>query len=301
MAETDTRLEELAKEQDFEREAAELYITKTYSFRVPEPLPPTKEDLSFWKIAGIDATLLAIAAIGAVLFSSLRTGQMFYIIETLLLQQFSLSPIVINVFSFTAMLTSLLAFEGYLAGVGFYKGRHLQNVKISNLGILLTLSVIIVAGIFSGFGLITLAGDWDIIFKTSIAVLTAFAAGFIVYLSGENMGYAFSQVDVAREEMKRKHMEEYQNWREHAIKSFNTSKMRSGRKAIEQPVQMDVQKSVQNEQNESKVEQGYHEIEQYLLNNKKLPTVRDLSNILGISVGTAYNALKEYKERNSIE
>jgi len=292
------KLDELAREQEFEREAAELYIRETYSFRVPEPIPPSKEDLSFWKIAGIDATLLAIAAIGAVLFSSIRTGQMFYIIETLLLNEFSLSPLIVQIFSMSAMITSLLAFEGYLAGVGFYKGRHMEDVKISNVGIVLAMLVIIIAGIFSGFGLITLSGELDIIFKTSIAVLTAFAAGLIVYFSGENIGHAFTRVEIERERMLEKHMEEYQNWREHGLKSWNTTKTRSGKKT-EQGVQSSVQKGVQVEQHESKTEHAYKEIEHFLNENGKLPSVRELSDSLGVSVGTAHAALKEFKERNA--
>jgi len=60
------------------------YIDEFYSIKVPPPNSPTKKDLSFWNIVGLEATLYTIAALGGVVVSSVRTGGLFYILEQLL-------------------------------------------------------------------------------------------------------------------------------------------------------------------------------------------------------------------------
>jgi hypothetical protein len=291
-------LQDLLQRQETERQAIEIYLKETYSNRVPEPLPPTKEDLSFWKIAGVEATLLSISAIGAVLFSAVRTGQLFFLIESKLLSD--LNPVIASIFSFAAMFLALFAFEGYLLAVSFYKGRRLKAVKISNWGIFLSMTVIIMAGIFSGLPLVNLPENILILFNASLAIVTAFAAGFIVYLVGENIGFAFSQVETTREGAKEKHMISYQHWREAGIKAYHSSKTFKIGAGVRKNSLSVPQASVSIEPKENKSELTYRAIEQYHRANGKLPTVRELNELAGVSVGTAQNALKEYRERNNI-
>jgi len=298
--EEEQTLENLAREQEFERDAVEIFLRETYSHKVPQPIAPTPQEMGFAKIAGLDVTMLAVSAIGAILFSALRTGQLFFIIETALFGE--TNPFLANAFGFLSMILALFCFEGFVFATSFYKGRHLKNVRISNVGIFLSMLVIVIAGIFSGLPLITLPENILIIFNTVVAVLTAFSAAFIVYFSSENIGFAVSNVDRIREEKKENHLKAYQHWRDAGVKSYNSSKTFNVRKAgvTKNPSTIPSQVLTAIEPKENKSELTYRTIEQYHKTNGKLPTVRELNELAGVSVGTAQNALREYRERNNI-
>lgn len=214
-----------------ESKAIDSYIENIYTKKVPEPVPPTKEDLSFWKIAGIEATLFTIAGIAIAIYSSIRTGGLFYIMETLLLKEFNMPDSITSVFSIGAMITSLGAFELFVLADGFSKGKENKTLKRSNIGLYSSLGVIVLAGIFTGFGLIpNLAESFKMIFYIVIAVFTAVAGGLVALYSGENIGFTFLRVERTRDKLIKNHSDNYQKWKEGAIKSYQTSRYAIGSK-----------------------------------------------------------------------
>jgi len=161
--------------------AQEAYVANVYSRRVPPPLPPTKDELSFWKIAGIEAVIFTLVSFGSVIFSSIRTGGLFYILETLLLKKFDIASGFGYFMGITAMVTALLMFEGLLAGDGFKKGKNNLDIETSDIGVWAALIVIILAGVFAGMGLLTLPEEVENWFYIGLALITAVATSFFTY------------------------------------------------------------------------------------------------------------------------
>lgn len=220
--------EELTK---IESKAIDSYIEDIYSKKVPEPEYPSKNDLSFWKIAGIEATLFTISGIAIVIYSAIRTGGLFYIMETLLLREFNLPDALISTFSLSSMITSLGAFELYVLADGFSKGKENKNLKRSNIGLFSSLGVIVLAGVFTGLGLVpNLNETFKMIFYTTIAIITAIAGGLVALYSGENIGFTVLRVEKTRDRLIKSHTDNYLKWKENAIKSYQASRYAIGSK-----------------------------------------------------------------------
>lgn len=220
--------EELTK---LESKAIESYIEDIYSKKVPEPVPPSEKDLSFWRIAGIEATLFTISGVAIAVYSAIRTGGLFFIMETLLLREFGLDPALINTFSLSAMITSLGAFELYVLADGFSKGRENKSLKRSDIGLYASLGVIVLAGIFTGLGLVPQMNETiKIVFYTITAVVTAIAGGLVALFSGENIGFTVLRVEKIREKLIKSHAENHLRWKEGAIKSYQSSHYAVGSK-----------------------------------------------------------------------
>jgi hypothetical protein len=214
-----------------EAKAIDGYIEDIYSKKVPAPTAPSKKELSFWNIAGIEAVLFTIAGIGIAIYSAIRTGGLFYIMEVLLLEKFSLSPAITEVLSLSAMISSLAAFELYVIADGFVKGRNNENLKRSAIGLWSSLGIIVISGLFTGLGLISnLDPNFELYFYIIIAISTAFAGGLVALYSGENIGFTFAKVDRVRKELVEKHRDDFQLWRESGIKSYNSSHYALGTK-----------------------------------------------------------------------
>jgi hypothetical protein len=145
----DTLYESDTEYVEVEANAIEAYIKNIYAKKVNEPLYPSGEELSFWRIAGIEAIMFTIAGFGIAIFSSVRTGGLFYILETLLLTKYNLGSGITTGLSLTSMITSLLAFELYVLADGFTEGRENHSVVRSKIGVMASLGVIVVAGVFT--------------------------------------------------------------------------------------------------------------------------------------------------------
>ena len=289
-------------------EAIQTYIEELYSVRVPPPLKPTSSDLSFWKLAGIEATLFSISALGAAILSSVRTGGLFYILEEKLLTKFQLSGMVANSLSLIALITSLLAFEGFLIAHGFSKGKENNAVKISRIGLMAAFAVIMFAGVFSGFGIITLPGNWEQIFDIGLALVTAVSAGLVTYYGGENIGYSVNKVSNDRQCIMDKYQESYNAWIRKAVDSYKSSHYSLNKMGVQSPAPFEridhegVQFPVQSRQKMKKSEQAKLEVEQFEKNNERLPSVTELMNFSqvegGISRGLASYAINDYIYEN---
>jgi hypothetical protein len=289
-------------------EAIQTYIEELYSVRVPPPLKPSSSDLSFWKLAGIEATLFSISALGAAILSSVRTGGLFYILEEKLLTKFQLSGIVANSLSLIALITSLLAFEGFLIAHGFSKGKSNNAVKISRIGLMAAFAVIMFAGVFSGFGIITLPGNWEQIFDIGLALVTAVSAGLVTYFGGENIGYSVNKVSNDRQCIMDKYQESYNAWIRKAVDSYKSSHYslnRMGGVQNEQeeyiPVQSGVQTAVNSVQKQKKSELAYIKVGQFVNVNGRLPSVSETESLGDFSRGLAHSAINAYIYDNEEE
>jgi hypothetical protein len=293
-------------------EAIQTYIEELYSVRVPPPLKPTNSDLSFWKLAGIEATLFSISALGAAILSSVRTGGLFYILEEKLLTKFQLSGMVANSLSLIALITSLLAFEGFLIAHGFSKGKENNAVKISRIGLMAAFAVIMFAGVFSGFGIITLPGNWEQIFDIGLALVTAVSAGLVTYYGGENIGYSVNKVSNDRQCIMDKYQESYNTWIRKAVDSYKSSHYSLNRMGEQQEGSRNygneenysrgVQTGVQTAVNEPKMKKSEHAklcIEEFVNTNNRLPSVSELISYADISQGLSSNTINDYIYANT--
>lgn len=201
--------------------AQQAYIDKVYSRRVP---PPKKGDTSFWGIVGIDASLFTLTAIAGAVLSSIRTGGLFYILEQELLKEYQVASGMSGLLSTASLVTSLVAFEGFLLGVGFTTGRRNNKVKISKFGVILAFVVVLSAGVFSGLGIVDVTEQVKNIINIVLAIVTAVGATFITYFGGENIGYSFAIFENRKKEIETEFQEEYNNWNEGAIKSYQSSR-----------------------------------------------------------------------------
>lgn len=308
-------------------QAQESYIQNIYSKKVPPPEKPTKEELSFWNIAGIEAVLFTVAAIGVVIFSSIRTGGLFFILEQLLLKEFGLSQIITDGFSLMSMIFSLLAFEGYVTADGFFKGKNNGSVKTSKIGVFSSLAVIVIAGIFTGIGLVELPESIKTGFYITIAIVTAIAGGIVAYFSGENIGFTFSKVQRDRIAIQERHREAYDRWLNDAVSSYQKSHYNIRHKSAEKIYGNKPQFFKNNSKNEnlvdeeyenfkkqkeqdeknlkfqnwynslSKREKVYYHVEDFFNKNGKLPTVQEISN-LGFSIGYASEGINKFIVQN---
>lgn len=311
-----TNLTDYKEMLETERAAVENYIEKYYSLKVPPPTPPTKQELSFWRLAGIEATLFTIASLGGAAFSAIRTGGFFYILENLLLTKFNISSLIVNGLSFISMILALLTFEGYLLADGFKKGKKLENVEVSKVGLWSAFGVIILAGVFAGTGLVEFPNNIEIAFNVIIAFLTAVASGVIVFAGGKNVGHTVTLVETERQRINRKHMEKWEDWNLSAVSSYNTAKY--GNKARQHRVQStvqneqqmndNVQPTVQNrDEHPTQLELSYEFVKEFVQNivqssspsEWRIPTISEIENGAEVSRGTAYNALNKFIAQNS--
>lgn len=283
----------------------ELYIEDIYSKKVPEPVAPTKKQLSFWSIAGIEATLFTVAGFGIAIYSAIRTGGLFYIMETLLLRKFQLPQIVSDVFSLSAMITSLGAFELFVLADGFSKGREQIGLKRSNVGLFASLGVIVIAGMFTGLGLIpNLDPIIEITFYTAIAIGTAFAGGLVALYSGQNIGFTFAKVESERARLISEHQGLYKTWRDGAIEAY-----KSNRGALEEnEYKLFLEDMITNKSSNATAEKELEKfdkeyvnflqtsLENYYKKNNRVLTLEELTG-LGISEKYAKAALDKFGKR----
>jgi hypothetical protein len=210
-----------------DRNAFESYIENIYSQQVPSPLKPEKKDLSFWKIAGLEASLLVLAAVGGAGLSSLRTGTLFYLVELALLSKFSFDPILSNTFGFASMVLSLFAFECYLLGHALKSGRDSQKMNTSKWGLFMSFATIIGAGLFASFNIIPNINQsspitlWVYIL---ISLISGVGSGVVAFYSASDVGHILNQVDYKKNQKLSDHQDAYARWLKGAYDAYNSSK-----------------------------------------------------------------------------
>ena len=178
-------------EQELQKDnqAFEAYLRNIYEKHVPRPTPPTEEDLSFWTIAGLESSLFVLSAVGAAVLSAVRTGGLFWLLETLLFAKFGTDyQAGGNILGFVSMVASLLAFEGFLLAFGLTKGRESGKMEVSKIGLNVSMVTVIAAGIFSSFSIVTLTNAQQQFMDIVLALITGGASALVAFYSSENFG-----------------------------------------------------------------------------------------------------------------
>lgn len=206
-----------------EKEAKKLeeYINNYYAVKVPPPQPPSKAELSFWKLAGFEAITFSIPALAMVVFSAIRTGGFFFVLEKELLQSFNIPDSVVWIFSFIIMLAALFGFEGYALARGMKQGRESMIVEENKAGTIFTFIVIVSVGIFSGLGLIkNIPENVQLFINVSMAIITGLGAGIITFFGGKDIGIAIKKFDLEKIRLQEEFQAEFNRWRESAVASY---------------------------------------------------------------------------------
>lgn len=204
-------------------DAIEAYLHNIYRKSVPEPQPPTKQELSFWKIAGIESSLFVLSAVGAAVLSAIRTGGLFYILEVKLIEKFKLNSILGNSLGGLSMITALLAFEGFLIAYGLTKGKESGKIQVSKTGMTVSIATIIMAGIFSSFSIVSVTDDFQMFMNILLALITGSASAIVAFYSSENLGFILNHVTARKNEILLNHQNAYMAWHGEAVNTYLNS------------------------------------------------------------------------------
>ena len=235
----------------------EDYLQFTYAPKVKEPSEPTDAELSFKNLVGIKALLFTVSALGAAVFSSIRTGGYFFIVENVLLKKYlvgSQYDFIVWILSIAAFVAALFTFEGYALGDGFSKGEKKTDITSSRWGLNISLGVIMVVGVFSGLEIVAIPENVRIILSTVVAILTSLGAGAVAFFGGENIGFAFAEYKIRKQKLLDDYGIRYAEWRDGGIRSFNAVYRRFQKSKS-------VQENSKSEQNLNNGVQGSSQIE----------------------------------------
>lgn len=201
-------------------DAIEAFLKNFYSKSVPPPSQPTKKELSFWEIAGLQSSMFSLAAVGGIVLSAIRTGGIFYIIELALVDKFNLG-IVGKVLAFISMFAALGAFELFVLAYGIDKGMKSNKLKVSGWGIATAMLTIIFASVFSSFSIVDdVPKDVSLWMDIIMSLVSGFASALVVYFSSENLGFVVSSVTVVRNDKLKKHGDAFAVWRKNGVDQY---------------------------------------------------------------------------------
>ncbi len=296
--------EELRKDN----EAFEAYLNNIYKKDVPRPESPTPEELSFWRLAGLESSLFVLSAIGSALLSAIRTGGLFWLLEELLFQKFGLDSqfsFLGNILGFGSMIFALMAFEGFLLGYGLTRGRESGRMEVSKTGLIVSLVTVISAGIFSSFSIVTVSDGWQAFMNIVLALITGGASALVAFYSSENLGFILNNVSSKKNEKLSEHRKADMRWREDARDSYVSSHYNIRHKKSDrvygsngQSGQSNQEVSKQNQKQEqkklSKLEIAYNFISEYYKNNKSIPTNKTIVSGAEVAGGTGFTATQKF-------
>ncbi len=211
---------------DKEAEKIQKYIETYYAAKVPPPTPPTKEDLSFLKLAGFEAVSFSIPAMAMVVFSAIRTGGFFFILEQKLLNSFGLPSTMVWILSITIMIAALFGFEGYALARGMKQGRESMTIEENRAGTVFTFIIIVAVGIFSGLEIVDISPSLQQFIDVLMAVVTGLGSGIITFFGGKDIGIAIKKFNVEVDVIKQKYKDDFKAWREDGIASYLSVKSR---------------------------------------------------------------------------
>lgn len=210
---------------DKEAEKIQKYVDIYYSAKVPPPQPLNKEDLSFWRLAGFEAVSFSIPAMAMVIFSAIRTGGFFFILEQKLLNSFGIDSVIVWILSITIMLAALFGFEGYALARGMKQGREEMEIKENKAGTIFTFIIIVTVGIFSGLELVKdIPESIQTLIDVSMAIITGLGAGIITFFGGRDIGIALKKFNLEKIKLRKEYQALYDEWRESAIASYISTK-----------------------------------------------------------------------------
>ena len=290
--------------------AIESFLENVYAKSVPPPLKPNKKELSFWAIAGLESTIFVMSAIGAAVLSAIRTSGLFFILESLLMIKFNLDVNFGYGLGILAMVSSLLAFEGYLLGYGLVKGRRSGRLEVSNVGMWISMITVIAAGIFSSLSIVTLSETANLIVNGLMAVITGAAAAIVAFYASENFGFIMNHVTAKRNEILKLHGDAYADWRSEGVASYKKSSynIRSSKsehvygKKNNGSQQQAPQENASQPQTKKRPGELVKEYMVNALNNEnRLPEPKEIQDAYGLNPSTVYYAYAEFVVSNQQE
>jgi len=265
--------------------------------KVPKPLPPTDDEMSFFNIAGLEASIFVASGLGAAILSAIRTGGLFFLMEVLLIEKYKLNPFLGFGLGAIAALASLLTFEGSLVAVGLIKGRESGKIKVSMLVVILSLTTVILASIFSSFSVVDIDKNVSLWMNIILAVITGLASPTATYLLFENVGFVRNFVTSEREKMISTFKEKLEEWDQGMLSSYNASRKtivnRVGDNYVPQS-QGQEQKKEESQKKPSKFEIAYNFIVDYYSQYENIPTNKIVSDSASVSLGTAFSAIQKF-------
>lgn len=307
----ETNIEQYARYIEEEAFKTEEYLKLIYAKKVPEPIPPTEQELSFWNIAGLESSLFVMSGIGSAILSAIRTGGLFWILEVLLFSKFDIPSLswLGGIFGFLSMASALMAFEGFLLAYGLTKGKESGKMEVSKTGLIISITTVVAAGIFSSFSIVTISESWQAVMNIILALITGAASALVAYFSSENFGFILNHINAKRTEIRKKHQDEYSSWREQGVKSYTSAKngimkninsMQSQVSPTSNP-NIPLSEAPQSQAKKSKIEQAYDYVSNYYNNKRTLPTNKNISDSLNIAIGSAFKGLGKFIVENRTE
>ncbi len=289
-----------------EKESAKLEAHKEWfaKHKIPKPKSPTVEELKFWNIAGLEASIFVASGLGAALLSAIRTSGVFFLMEILLVEKYGLDQFWGYVLGGVAAFASLLTFEGSLIGSGLIKGRESGKVKVSGFIVGLSLLTVVIASIFSSFTIVQLSDRADLIMTITLAIITGLSSPIASYILFENVGFLRNFVKNTRIQMNDEFMVESKKWDDAVLSSYNSS-----RNTIVSRIGDNYISSIQDEDShyeeqpkkKTKVEIAYEFVKEYYFQNKAIPTNQVVSDGTDVSIGTCYEAINNFIIQNEFE
>jgi len=282
-------------EQDAQR--AEKYIKNVYAAKVPAPKVP---NVGFASLVGWKTFFFAMAALGALVFSAIRTGGYFFVVEQILLSNYNIEGLAKTVLSTAAFVSALFAFEGYAVAEGFSKGSEMKDTGEGNSwGFWASFLTIAVVGIFSGMEIVELEIGIKNVLNIATALFSSVSAALIAFFGGKNLGFAYSEFQRRKTSELEQHQERYDAWHQKAYASY-TSTIGGFNKRVQNEQQNvqnqpDVQNTVQSrEEKLSKPERSFNWVEGFVQSNERIPTVTEVSDATEVSRGTASYAINDF-------
>lgn len=283
-----------------EAEQLDSYIKTYYSMKVPPPEKPTKETLSFWRLAGFETISFFIPSISFAIFSALRTSG-FFLIEQLALYKtyevkFGFPSILSWILSAIVMVSSVLGFEGYMLARGIKSGRTQNENHVSKTGTVLTFIVIILAGIYTGIGLISIPDNIKIWIDVTMALITGISGGVITFYGGNDIGYTIKSFESAKQKIQDEFQSKYNDWYDSAVQSYITAKRQVAKVSGVSNKQQDQQarEEKQDQKKLSKFEIAYNFIVNYYSQYENIPTNKIVSDSASVALGTAFSAIQKF-------
>lgn len=281
-----------------EAEHLENYIRTYYATKVPPPNKPEKEDLSFWKLAGFETISFFIPSISFAVFSALRTSG-FFLIEQLALYaiyeaKFGFPRELSWFLSAIVMIASVLGFEGYMLAKGIKEGRNQSENHVSKTGTWLTFIVIILAGVYTGVGLISIPDGTKTFIDVIMALITGISGGVITFYGGNDIGYAIKSFETKKKSIENEFQEKYNDWYESAVQSYITAKRQVGKISGISNSTKSEQAKEQEQKKLSKFEIAYNFIAEHYSRTKSIPTNEVVSKGADLALGTAFSAIQRF-------
>lgn len=198
-----------------EIEAYRLF-TEKYRLQYPEPQPPERIT---WKDAGPMYFLKIITTVAVVLLAAMRTAEQFYNVASINNQ---------GMFPYFEAFLAVLGLEGLLVvlAAGNASKRKEINQFWSNLGIILILSISLIAGF--GQSIVAIPEIPEMLYNSfSIALSIALASASIVaYIGGEIIGQELARMEIDYQKAIKLYREGTESYNGSLIAAWNRSEER---------------------------------------------------------------------------